>query len=99
VGEAFLPAYHPILVRRKDTPYDGAQRRWQEIRRGRYAEFNLVWDRGTRYGLQSGGRIESILASLPPAVRWRYDHHPAPGSAEERLLSRYLVARDWAGEA
>jgi coproporphyrinogen III oxidase len=95
-AEAFLPAYLPILDRRKDTPYGEREREFQLYRRGRYAEFNLVWDRGTRFGLQSGGRIESILASLPPRATWRYDWRPDPGTAEARLTERYLVPRDWA---
>ena len=95
VGDSYLDAYRPILARRKDTPYDAAQREWQEIRRGRYAEFNLVIDRGTHFGLQSGGRTESILMSLPPRVQWRYGHEPEPGSEEARLLSDFLPPRDW----
>lgn len=97
VGDHYVPAYRPILARRKDTPFGEREREWQLIRRGRYAEFNLVYDRGTLFGLQSGGRVESILASMPPLVAWRYDHHPEPGSEEERLLREFLVPRDWVG--
>ena len=95
VGDHFLPAYAPILERRMDTPYTGRERDWQAYRRGRYVEFNLVWDRGTLFGLQSGGRTESILMSLPPVVKWRYDWQPAPASAEARLLSDFLIGKDW----
>ncbi len=95
VGDAFLPAYLPILQRRKDQPYSQRERDWQLIRRGRYVEFNLVWDRGTHFGLQSGGRTESILMSMPPLVSWAYQHQPEPGSREEELLRRFLVRRDW----
>ncbi len=96
VGDGFLAAYLPILERRKDTPYDDAQRHWQTLRRGRYVEFNLVFDRGTLFGLQSGGRTESVLMSMPPAASWRYDVRPAAGSAEALLTERYLVPRAWA---
>jgi len=96
VGEAFLGAYLPIVRRRRDTPYGERERDFQAWRRGRYVEFNLVWDRGTLFGLQSGGRTESILMSMPPVVKWRYDWHPAPGSPEARLAERYLQPRDWA---
>jgi coproporphyrinogen III oxidase len=95
VGDAFLPAYSAILARRKDTPYGERERDFQAYRRGRYVEFNLVWDRGTLFGLQSGGRTEAILLSLPPHVAWRYDWHPEPGSREAELTERYLVPRDW----
>ena len=95
VGDHFLPAYLPILERRMDTPYAARQRDWQLYRRGRYAEFNLAIDRGTRYGLQSGRRVESVLASLPPLVTWRYDYHPEPGSPEAALLTDFLPPRDW----
>jgi len=98
VGDAFLPAYAPIVERRRDTPYGERERDFQAYRRGRYVEFNLVWDRGTLFGLQSGGRAESVLMSLPPAVAWRYDWKPAPGSPEARLAD-FLVPRDWASEA
>jgi coproporphyrinogen III oxidase len=94
VGEGFLSAYRPIVERRKDTPYGEREREFQLYRRGRYVEFNLVWDRGTLFGLQSGGRTESILMSLPPLVRWVYGYTPEPGSAEARLAD-YLSPRDW----
>ncbi len=96
VGDHFLDAYLPILRRRKDTPYGERERDFQLYRRGRYVEFNLVWDRGTLFGLQSGGRTESILMSLPPLVRWRYDWHPEPGTPEARLYDVFLHPRDWA---
>ena len=96
VGDAFLPAYRPILERRMNTGYGERERAWQALRRGRYVEFNLVFDRGTLFGLQSGGRAEAILMSMPPAATWRYDVKPEPGSAEETLVTRYLVPRDWA---
>jgi coproporphyrinogen III oxidase len=96
IGDAFIPAYRPIVARRKATPSTDAERQWQLYRRGRYVEFNLVWDRGTLFGLQSGGRTESILMSLPPLVRWDYAHTPAPGSAEARLHEIFLKPRDWA---
>jgi coproporphyrinogen III oxidase len=95
VGDHFLPAYAPIVERRKDCPHGARERDWQLCRRGRYVEFNLVWDRGTLFGLQSGGRIESILMSMPPLAAWRYDVRPEPGSAEARLLDYFLVPRDW----
>ena len=95
VGEHFLPAYEPIVERRRGTPYGQRERDFQAYRRGRYVEFNLVYDRGTLFGLQSGGRAESILMSMPPAVRWRYDWAPDPGSPEARLYTDFLVARDW----
>ena len=95
IGESFLPAYLPIVERRHAMPYGERERDWQLIRRGRYVEFNLVWDRGTLFGLQSGGRSESILMSMPPEVRWRYDVQPAPGSPEAELISDYLRPRDW----
>lgn len=93
-GDAFLPAYLPIVERRKDTPYGERERQFQLYRRGRYVEFNLVHDRGTLFGLQSGGRTESILMSLPPLVRWEYAWQPEPGSAEARLEA-YLRPREW----
>lgn len=96
VGDGFLDAYLPIVERRKDTPYGEREREFQLYRRGRYVEFNLVYDRGTLFGLQSGGRAESILMSLPPRVRWEYGFTPEPGSAEARLMD-YLVPRDWLG--
>ena len=95
VGDAFLGAYLPILERRKGTPFGERERAFQLYRRGRYVEFNLVYDRGTLFGLQSGGRAESILMSLPPHAAWRYDWQPAPGSAEARLYSDFLKPRDW----
>lgn len=96
VGDSYLPAYAPILERRKDHDYGDRERQFQLYRRGRYVEFNLVFDRGTLFGLQSGGRTESILMSLPPLVRWEYDWSPEPGSAEAELYERYLMPRDWA---
>ncbi|MEN9842152.1 MAG: hypothetical protein RL376_1952 [Verrucomicrobiota bacterium] len=96
VGDAYLPAYRPIVARRKTEPTTEAERDWQLYRRGRYVEFNLVWDRGTLFGLQSGGRTESILMSLPPLVRWDYDRTPAPGSEEARLHTDFLRPRPWA---
>lgn len=98
VGDSFVDAYAPIVARRRDLRYGARERAFQQYRRGRYAEFNLVFDRGTLFGLQSGGRVESILMSLPPAASWRYDWRPAPGSAEARL-SAYLKPRDWLGES
>jgi coproporphyrinogen III oxidase len=95
VGDHFLPAYAPILERRADAPYGQRERAFQLYRRGRYAEFNLAIDRGTRYGLQSGRRVESVLASLPPLAAWRYDYRPDPGSPEAALYERFLPARDW----
>jgi coproporphyrinogen III oxidase len=95
VGDHFLAAYGPILARRKDLPYGERERDFQSYRRGRYVEFNLVWDRGTLFGLQSNGRTEAILLSLPPVVKWRYDWQPAPGSPEASLYSDFLVAKDW----
>ena len=95
VGDHFVPAYLPILQRRKDTSYDSRERAFQLYRRGRYVEFNLVYDRGTLFGLQSGGRTESILMSLPPVVNWRYNWQPEPGSPEEILYRDYLKPRDW----
>jgi coproporphyrinogen III oxidase len=96
VGDAFLPAYLPIVQRRRGLPYSEAQREFQLLRRGRYAEFNLVYDRGTKYGLQSGRRVESVLASLPPLARWSYEYAAPPGSPEARLTEHFLVPRDWA---
>jgi coproporphyrinogen III oxidase len=95
IGDHFLPAYEPILRRRKDLPYGERERDFQAYRRGRYAEFNLVWDRGTLFGLQSGGRTEAILLSLPPLVKWRYDWKPASGTREAELYRDFLVAKDW----
>jgi len=96
VGDAFLPAYAPIVERRRDAKYGERERDFQAYRRGRYVEFNLVWDRGTLFGLQSGGRAESILMSLPPLVKWRYDWKPRPGTPESRLLDVLIPPRDWA---
>jgi coproporphyrinogen III oxidase len=98
IGDHYLDAYRPIVARRKATPYGERERTFQKYRRGRYVEFNLVYDRGTLFGLQSGGRTESILMSLPPEVSWRYDWHPEPGSPEATLYERYLNPRDWADE-
>ncbi|MDO9219753.1 MAG: coproporphyrinogen III oxidase, partial [Thiobacillus sp.] len=95
VGDAFIAAYLPILERRKAIEYGERERDFQAYRRGRYVEFNLVYDRGTLFGLQSGGRTESILMSLPPIVKWRYDWQPEAGSPEARLYTDFLVARDW----
>lgn len=95
VGEHFLPAYRPILERRKDIPYGERERDFQAYRRGRYVEFNLVWDRGTLFGLQTGGRTESILMSLPPIVKWRYDWKPVVGSTEDKLYTDFLIGKDW----
>ncbi len=96
VGDHFLPAYLPIVQRRKEAAYSERERDFQLYRRGRYVEFNLIHDRGTLFGLQSGGRTESILMSLPPLVRWRYDWRPEPGTPEDELYRRYLRRRDWA---
>ncbi len=95
IGDHFLPAYAPIIERRLAMPYGPRERDWQLYRRGRYVEFNLVWDRGTLFGLQSNGRIESILMSLPPLAAWRYDHVPAAGSTEAELYDRFLKPQDW----
>ncbi len=94
MGDAFLPAYIPIVERRKSDAYTESEREWQQIRRGRYVEFNLIHDRGTLFGLKTNGRIESILMSLPAVARWEYDHHPEPGS-KEALLLEALNPRDW----
>ena len=94
-GNAFLDAYLPIVQKRKDTKYNEENKHWQEIRRGRYVEFNLVHDRGTLFGLKTGGRIESILMSLPPTVRFEYNYRPIPGSEEERLQKICLQPIDW----
>ena len=96
VGDHFLPAYIPIVEKRRDTRYGERERQFQLYRRGRYVEFNLVYDRGTLFGLQSGGRSESILMSLPPLVRWEYDWKPEPGSKEAELYEKFLRPRDWA---
>ena len=98
VGDHFLPAFMPILERRKDQPYGDRERQFQLYRRGRYVEFNLVYDRGTLFGLQSRGRTESILMSMPPLVRWEYDWRPAPGSPEARLYEDFLRPRDYLAE-
>ena len=98
VGDHFLPAYTPIVEHRRHLPYGERERDWQAYRRGRYVEFNLVYDRGTLFGLQSGGRTEAILMSLPPVVKWRYDWKPEPGSAEARLYSDFLIGKDWLNE-
>jgi coproporphyrinogen III oxidase len=95
VGDSFLSAYLPIVLRRKDTTYGEREREFQLYRRGRYVEFNLVWDRGTHFGLQSGGRTESILLSMPPLVSWSYQNVPEPGTPEAELYSKFLVRRDW----
>jgi coproporphyrinogen III oxidase len=94
-GNAFLPAYLPIAEKRKDMPYGEREIEWQELRRGRYVEFNLVHDRGTLFGLKTNGRTESILMSLPPRARWVYDHHPEPGSREEQMM-QYYRPNEWA---
>jgi coproporphyrinogen III oxidase len=94
VGDSFVGAYLPLLEKRQNTPYGERERDFQAYRRGRYVEFNLVWDRGTLFGLQSGGRTESILMSLPPIVKWRYDWKPEPGTPEA-LLYEMLPPRDW----
>ncbi len=98
VGDAFLGAYLPIVQRRRELPYGEREREFQLYRRGRYVEFNLVFDRGTLFGLQSGGRTESILMSMPPVVTWRYDWQPAAGTAEARLYDEFLRPREWADE-
>jgi len=95
VGDHFTAAYLPICARRRDSPYGERERDFQAYRHGRYVEFNLVWDRGTLFGLQSGGRTEAILMALPPVVKWRYDWRPAPGSPEEKLYTAFLPPRDW----
>ncbi len=99
VGDSFMKAYAPIVRRRHQHPYGDRQREFQLYRRGRYVEFNLIYDRGTVFGLQSGGRTESILMSLPPLARWDYDRHPESGSPEAKLYTDYLRPRDWLGEA
>ena len=95
VGNGLLPAYLPIVKRRMDMPYGERERAHQLYRRGRYVEFNLVWDRGTHFGLQSGGRTESILLSMPPLCTWSYQHQPEPGSPEAQLYTDFIVRRDW----
>ncbi|HTO68486.1 MAG TPA: oxygen-dependent coproporphyrinogen oxidase [Myxococcota bacterium] len=98
IGDHYVPAYVPLVERRKATPHGERERAFQLYRRGRYVEFNLVYDRGTRYGLQSGRRIESVLASMPPLAAWRYDFTAEPGSREEELVRDYLRPREWADE-
>lgn len=98
IGESFLPAYRPILARRKGTSYGDRERNFQLYRRGRYVEFNLLQDRGTLFGLQAGGPVESILASMPPLVRWQYDYEPEADSPEGRLMRDFLPPRDWLSE-
>ena len=98
VGDSYLKAYRPILARRKEASYGDRERQFQLYRRGRYVEFNLVFDRGTLFGLQSNGRTEAILMSLPPLVRWDYDYHPQPGTPEAKLTQYYLQGRDWLGD-
>ncbi len=96
IADSYVPAYCPIVARRKNTPFEAAHKQFQRYRRGRYVEFNLVYDRGTLFGLQSGlGRIESILMSLPPEVNWVYDWQPDPGTEEARLYTDFLTSRDW----
>jgi coproporphyrinogen III oxidase len=95
-ADAFVPAYLPLVEARKDAPFTAAQRRWQEMRRGRYVEFNLVYDRGTLFGFKTGGRAESILMSLPLVARWEYDHQPEPGGPEARLVEVLRTPREWA---
>jgi len=97
-GDAFIPAYMPIVQKRKGTSYTAENKHWQEIRRGRYVEFNLVHDRGTLFGLKTNGRIESILMSLPPTVRFEYNYQPTPGSEEDKLLQACLHPKDWLKE-
>ncbi|GAB7562143.1 oxygen-dependent coproporphyrinogen oxidase [Methylobacillus methanolivorans] len=99
VGDAFINAYLPIVQRRKDTPYGERERDFQAYRRGRYVEFNLIYDRGTIFGLQSNGRTESILLSMPPIVKWRYDWKPEAGSAEAKLYTDFITGRDWLAES
>ncbi|RJE73511.1 oxygen-dependent coproporphyrinogen oxidase [Pseudoalteromonas citrea] len=98
VGNGFLDAYVPLIERRKETPYGEHERQFQLYRRGRYVEFNLVWDRGTLFGLQTGGRTESILMSMPPLARWEYNFTPEPGSAEFALYDHFLKPQDWLGQ-
>lgn len=94
-GRAFLDAYVPVIARRRDLPFTDAHRTWQQLRRGRYVEFNLVWDRGTVFGLKTDARVESVLMSLPLTARWEVDHHPEPGSDEARLLDVLRTPVDW----
>jgi coproporphyrinogen III oxidase len=95
IGDSYVEAYLPIMQRRREQAYGERERNFQLYRRGRYVEFNLVYDRGTLFGLQTGGRTESILMSMPPMVRWEYDWQPEPGSAEAELYEQYLTDRDW----
>jgi coproporphyrinogen III oxidase len=95
IGDSYINAYLPIMQRRREQPFGERERSFQLYRRGRYVEFNLVYDRGTLFGLQTGGRTESILMSMPPMVRWEYDWQPEPGSAEDDLYTKYLIDRDW----
>ena len=95
VGDSYLPAYLPVIQRRKTMAYGEREREFQLYRRGRYVEYNLVYDRGTLFGLQTGGRTESILMSLPPLVSWHYNQQPEPGSAEAKLYTDYIVPREW----
>ncbi|MCD8407492.1 oxygen-dependent coproporphyrinogen oxidase [Tenacibaculum dicentrarchi] len=95
IGNSFLESYVPIVVKRKDIAYNKQQKDWQEVRRGRYVEFNLVHDRGTLFGLKTNGRIESILMSLPPVVQWKYNHHPEQGSEEAKLLAVLATPKNW----
>ena len=97
-GDSFISSYRPIVERRKGLSYTEQQRAFQEYRRGRYVEFNLLYDRGTIFGLRTGGRVESILMSLPPVVRYNYDWHPQPGTGEAELYEYYLKPRDWVNE-
>jgi coproporphyrinogen III oxidase len=99
VGDSYIQAYRPIVQRHKHQPFSDEERNFQLYRRGRYVEFNLVYDRGTLFGLQSDGRTEAILMSMPPLARWEYNFQPAAGSAEEELTSYYLQDRDWIAEA
>ena len=99
IGNVFVDSYRPIAENRKSLPYTDQQRYWQEIRRGRYVEFNLVHDRGTLFGLKTNGRIESILMSLPPVVRWDYDHQPESGSDEAKLINVLKKPVDWANKS
>ena len=95
IGDSYVDAYLPIMQRRREHPFGERERNFQLYRRGRYVEFNLVYDRGTLFGLQTGGRTESILMSMPPMVRWEYDWQPEAGSAEDELYTKYLIDRDW----
>lgn len=99
IAHSFLAAYRPIVSRRKQTPWGEREREFQLVRRGRYVEFNLLYDRGTRFGLQAGARAESVLASLPPLVKWRYEYRPEPGSPEAELFETFLVPTDWLAES